>query len=593
MNKKHKWKKLGKIFMIIVAFAAIVGAAVYSVVKKRIDAQVVMIYEESTVQKGSLKNEVTENGSVAFGIVSDTYELDLGTTQEEDDDDDEEEEEKYLKIEEVYVAVGQRINEGDPVYSFTEDSVADVRKNLQYAKTEAQITLSQAQTSYDLGVLEASLNYDESILGQSVAESSYNNTMIRLANDMAAKTLQIEQLLVEIYQIQCDLVDEDYLEKKQSLEEAYEDAIEAAEDVSEDFVTNKVEAFENLQSAETSYEEFLQQADSSNEQIAEKMKEITKIQTQMAYTQALMEKDILQATQKLETANLEGSLAEQTKSSSLSSYETTLAKAQEELEECTQRLEEFEAFVGEGTVYAKGSGLVTTVGYEEGDSLITAGTLISYAVSDAMTIEVDVAQEDVTTMKVGDAVSIQFAAYEDVVYEGIVEAITTTATSTNSATVSYPVRILILGDTSKIYEGMTADVTFIIEEMQDVIYVPRKAIVEENGKKYVYIKNGEEYVLTAVTTGFTDGSNIEILSGLQEGDTFYIATVAAKNTSVEEEKEDVETEEMNIENMSENAEWMDKGSMSEGMNRKDGQRKTGRGNETENAVGEEMNDEKR
>ena len=252
MNKKHKWKKLGKIFMIIVAFAAIVGAAVYSVVKKRIDAQVVMIYEESTVQKGSLKNEVTENGSVAFGIVSDTYELDLGTTQEEDDDDDEEEEEKYLKIEEVYVAVGQRINEGDPVYSFTEDSVADVRKNLQYAKTEAQITLSQAQTSYDLGVLEASLNYDESILGQSVAESSYNNTMIRLANDMAAKTLQIEQLLVEIYQIQCDLVDEDYLEKKQSLEEAYEDAIEAAEDVSEDFVTNKVEAFENLQSAETS-----------------------------------------------------------------------------------------------------------------------------------------------------------------------------------------------------------------------------------------------------------------------------------------------------------------------------------------------------
>ena len=57
MNKKHKWKKLGKIFMIIVAFAAIVGAAVYSVVKKRIDAQVVMIYEESTVQKGSLKNE--------------------------------------------------------------------------------------------------------------------------------------------------------------------------------------------------------------------------------------------------------------------------------------------------------------------------------------------------------------------------------------------------------------------------------------------------------------------------------------------------------------------------------------------------------
>ena len=344
----------------------IVGAAVISVMEKKKEDQIVMVYEENTVQKGSLRNEVTENGSVSFGIVSQEYELDLGT-DEDDDDDEDEEEEKYLKIEEVYVTVGQRIEEGEAIYRFTEDSVEDVRKNLKYAKTEAQIAVSEAQTSYNLGVL----------------------------------------------------------------------------------------------------------------------------------------------------------------------YESALSKAQEELEECTDRLESFEAFVGDGTVYANGTGLITTVGYEEGDSLISAGTLISYAVSDAMTIEVDVAQEDVTTMKVGDQVSISFSAYEDTTYEGVIESITTTATSRNSATVSYPVTILIQGDTSKIYGGMTADVTFIIEEMQDVIYVPRKAIVEENGKKYVYTKLGEEYVLTAVTTGFTDGANVEILSGLQEGDIYYIASVAAR-----EEKND-------------------------------------------------------
>ena len=532
MNKKRSWKKIGKLVLVMLGLLIIVGAAVISVMEKKKEDQIVMVYEENTVQKGNLRNEVTENGSVSFGIVSQEYELDLGT-DEDDDDDEDEEEEKYLKIEEVYVAVGQRIEEGEAIYRFTEDSVADVRKNLQYAKTEAQIALSEAQTSYNLGVLEASLNYDESMLAQELADATYTNKIARLSNEMAAKSLEIEQLLVDIYQIQCDLTDEDYLEQKKSIKEAYEKAIEAVEDASEDYVTNRVEAAETLKSAEDSYEEFLEQANASNEQIEEKMEQIYEIQEEMEYTQILMEKEILAATQELESANLAGLIAETKQSSSLTSYESTLSKAQEELEECTERLESFEAFVGDGTVYANGTGLITTVGYEEGDSLISAGTLISYAVSDAMTIEVDVAQEDVTTMKVGDQVSICFSAYEDTTYEGVIESITTTATSRNSATVSYPVTILIQGDTSKIYGGMTADVTFIIEEMQDVIYVPRKAIVEENGKKYVYTKAGEEYVLTAVTTGFTDGANVEILSGLQEGDIYYIASVAAS-----EEKND-------------------------------------------------------
>lgn len=535
MNKKWNWKKIRTLLLVVLALAVIVGAAIYSVTKKQREAQVVMVYEERTAQKGILRNEVTENGSVSFGIVSEEYELDLGETEEDDDDEDEEEEEKYLKIEEVFVAVGQRIREGDPVYRFTEDSVVDVRKNLQYAKTEAQIAVSEAQTAYDIGVLEAKLTYDESMLEQSLADATYTNKLARMSNDLVTKTLEIEQLMADIYRIQCDLTDEDYLEQRDSLKEAYEKAQEAAEEVSELFVTNKVPSFESLRNAEKSYEDFLARADDSNKQIEDKMAQITEIQQEMAYTQALMEKDILAATQELESSNLAGSMAEIKRSNSLSSYELALTRAKEELAECTERLESFEAFVGDGTVYAKGTGLVTTVGYEEDASLIAAGTLLSYAVSDAMTIEVDVAQEDVTTMKVGDQVSIRFSAYEET-YEGTVQAITTTATSRDSATVSYPVTILIQGDTSKIYEGMTADITLIIEETQDVVYVPRKAVVKENGKTYVYTRQNGEYVLTPVTTGFTDGANVEILSGLQEGESFYIASVAASEEKNDEKR---------------------------------------------------------
>lgn len=532
MNKKRNWKKIGRLLFVLLTLLAITGAAIYSVMVKQKEDQIVMVYKESTVQKGSLKNEVTENGSVTLGIVSEQYELDLGDTEEEDDD---EEEEKYLKIEEVYAVVGQRVKEGDAIYRFTEDSVSDVRKNLQYAKTEAQIAVSEAQTAYDLGILEAQLTYDESMLEQTLAEATYTNKIARMSNEIAAKNLEIEQLLADIYKIQCELTDEDYLDQRDAIKESYEEAIEAVEEASDKFVTNQVEALEALRNAEKSYEDFLARADDSNEQIADKLEQMAQIQEEMAFYEILIEKELVLASQELENANLAGSLAEVKQSSSLRGYQSSLTKAQEELQECTERLERFEAFVGDGTVYAKGTGLVTEVGYEEGDSLISAGTLLSYAVSDAMTIQVDVAQEDVTTMKVGDKVSIQFAAYEDL-YEGVIESITTTATSRNSATVSYPVTILILGDTSKIYGGMTADVTFVIEETAELLYVSRKAIVNENGKKYVYVKSGEDYVLSEVTTGFTDGVNVEIISGLQEDDVYYIASVAVDEEMKNETK---------------------------------------------------------
>ena len=49
----------------------------------------------------------------------------------------------------------------------------------------------------------------------------------------------------------------------------------------------------------------------------------------------------------------------------------------------------------------------------------------------------------------------------------------------------------------------------------------------------IRMNRGEDYILTAVETGFTDGVNVQIVSGLQEGDVYYIASVAER-----EEKND-------------------------------------------------------
>lgn len=523
---RHMTRRTKKSLVLLCAAAVvIIAAACYTIFIKPAQNVEHWEYSEQTVQQGTLKNGVTESGTVEFGITTQIYDLDVSTDSDDEEDDDDEEDEKYLKVEEVYVAVGQRVQEGDQVYRFTQDSIDSVRKALTYEKTEAQIALATAQTEYEIGVLEAELSRNETLLDTSLAQTSYDTAIARLSNDMAAKNLEIQQLLKDIYKLQCDLTDEEYLDEKSDILEAYEKAIEGVEDASGDYVTNKVDAAQTFQSAKTAYEQFFTQFDDSNQQIADKIDEVHQIEEEIVYNQKLLEKELLAAQQSLKTSTVSGEIADVKYQSSLTGYENALSKAQRELEEATEKLDAFDEFVGDGIVCTEGSGIVTEIGYESGDYLTNTATLIAFAKAEEMTVSVDVSQEDVVMMKVGDTVELSFSAYEGEIYNGVIQSITTTATSRNSATISYPVVVSIQGDTSKLYSGMTADVTFVTEEAENVSYVLRKAVVEENGRSQLYIKSGEEYVLTPVTTGFSNGAYIEVRDGINAGDRYYIRTL--------------------------------------------------------------------
>ncbi|MDE6365229.1 MAG: HlyD family secretion protein, partial [Lachnospiraceae bacterium] len=371
----HRTKK--NLAVLCIVAAVVIAAACYTVFIKTSRNTQQWVYSEQTVQQGTLKSSVTESGTVAFGITSQIYDLDVSTDDDSDDEEEDEEDANYLKVEEVYVAVGQRVQEGDPVYRFTQDSIDSVRKALTYENTEAQIALATAQTAYEIGVLEAELSRDETLLGTSLAQTSYDTAIARLSNDMAAKSLEIQQLLKEIYKLQCDLTNEDYLEEKSDILEAYEDAVEGVENASDDYVTNRVDAAQAFQAAKASYEQVFSQFDESNQQIQDKIDEVYKIEAEIAYRQQLLEKELLAAQQDLKTSAVSGEIADVKYQSSLTGYENALSKAQRELEEAAEKLDAFDKFVGDGTVCAEGSGIVTEIGYEAGDSLMSTGTLIA------------------------------------------------------------------------------------------------------------------------------------------------------------------------------------------------------------------------
>lgn len=530
-KRKPFSKKKKKLIAVIAAGSLLVSAACYTVFVAPLLKKEQWIYKEETVERGVLKAGVSESGSLEYGVTSVLYDLDLDVSgDEEDKEDGEEAVQKYLRIEDVYVSAGQRISEGDLLYKFTEDSISDVRMLLKSAAAEAQAEYAQAQAEYSLSVLEAGTDYEIRKLDGKYASSIYQKSS-------QAVSSEIELLKVEINQRTANIA---------SLQEKVEEATENYNEASQNFLKREkpsaedydVSSFLTIQkdylNLQTKYENAKSALNRARQEAEDNAREIEALNRELADLTAKSTISKLDVEEVYQENVIKGENAQINYDAQLESLRKTLGEAEEKKDKIQEQLAAFEAFVGEdGCLYARETGIVTEVAYEAGDRLRETGVMLSYAAPDDMTISVDVAQEDIVDLKVGDQVDITFTAYKDVSYEGCIYSINTTATSRESNTVSYTVVIAVEGDTSLLYGGMTADIVFVTERKEDVLYISKKAIVEKNGKSYVYYKTpqgGKE--LKEVEVGIDNGVNIEILSGLEEGDTVYLASRVSSEDEV-------------------------------------------------------------
>ena len=537
---KSLTKKQKKLILAGIALLLLILAACYTVFIAPLLQKEQWIYKEETVERGTLKVGVTESGSLEYNTKSVDYDLDLDVSDDEEDDSDDDDDtvQKYLKIEEIYAASGQRVTEGEELLKFTEDSVEAVRALLQNAVVEAQADYAEAESTYELSLLEAQTDYDIQKISASYAASIRNTSGTSVTNNVASMQVQLEQKQANTASLQEKLTQaqEDY----QDALETYEEAKEGYEGVGTDNTVNFMTIQNGYLSARTKYLQAKSSLTQAETAVTDNENAITELTNQLAAAQAKQKIDKLDTEETYQEAVIIGQNAQTTYNATVEDLKETLQEAEETKEKREEQLQAFEDFVGSyGILYATEDGVITEVSYEAGDRLTTTGALFSYATSDDMRISVDVTQEDIVDLQVGDAVDITFTAYLEDSYTGSILSINTTATSDYSNTVSYTVEISVEGALEKLYGGMTADVIFVTEEKEDILYVSRKAIVEENGKTYVYRKTalgGKE--LAEVETGITNGVDIEILSGLEEGDTIYLASKVSSEAEVKSTQED-------------------------------------------------------
>ncbi len=548
---KERWMKDKKfrprIIIAAVLFLVLLGAAVYTVAIKPRLSKETFVYKEEAVERGDLVLGIMESGSLSFLESSIDYNLELEVEDDEEEDDEESSEEEevihYLEIEEVYVVSGQRMKKGDALFRFTKESVKAVRRNLKTDLSEAEIAFSEAQTDYNISKLSAQSTYDSSVKTGDRASADYQASLQKSEAVITGLEGKIQLLELEIKNAQEKLADEDFLNSITEADYALRGAKETYEETDLHNTTAYLSNLTAYQQAEETFENLKAERKGYEDTIAENQAEILQLQKDIEDAKVSQVLENREAENTYQCAKLQGELAEEVYQYSTASLEDTVAQAEMEYKEWKTRMEAFEAFVGEdNTIYAAEDGLVTSVAYEAGDNLVSVGSMLTYATEKHYTVSIDVSEEDIAAVTVGDQVDIVFTAYPDQTWKGTISSITTTATTEFATTISYPVTIQVEGDTSLLYGGMTADVTFVTESVTDVLYVSKKAVFEENGKQYVYRKTASgDRQKVQVETGFTDMTGIEIKSGLSENDTVYIKSVM----SVQEENKEDTSEKIN------------------------------------------------
>ena len=212
------------------------------------------------------------------------------------------------------------------------------------------------------------------------------------------------------------------------------------------------------------------------------------------------------------------------------SAQDSLRNAQISYEKQTEQLEDY-------TVTAPITGTIVDKNYNAGETSEANQVLCSIYDLSYLTMTLSVDELDISDIAVGQTVTITADAVEDRTYTGTVTKVSVAGTSSGSAT-TYPVTIRI-DDTDGLLPGMSVDATIELAAAQDVLAIPSAALNRGNTVLVTAgspsaangtlveatTEDGEDYYSVEVTTGVIGDSYIEIVSGLQEGDTVvYIPT---------------------------------------------------------------------
>ncbi len=205
-----------------------------------------------------------------------------------------------------------------------------------------------------------------------------------------------------------------------------------------------------------------------------------------------------------------------------------LALAEQSVRLAQISLQKAQSDLRKAQLLAPFDGMVAALDLEIGQQVTANQSAATLLDASQLEVQIDVAETDIPSVKAGQSAQITFDALPNQVFTGGVTQIALAGTTTQGV-VNYPVKVMLDPTDATVRPGMTANVIIVVEQRENVLLVPVRAIKTVGNAKTVTVLAAGKQTQVNVTVGYSDDAQAEVTSGLNEGDTVIIQPTTKTN----------------------------------------------------------------
>ncbi len=425
------------------------------------------------------------------------------------------------KIVELLVEPGANVKAGQIIAVIAAPELVELRVNSAEKRAEAIASLQQAQANLKLA--QESYTRQQAIAASEIAQASSQLAAAQKQYDRDRELVNQKAVLKvaqENYQRQLRISEAEIARAKTELAVAQEQYDRDRELVAQGALPRRqmLESGAHLAAAKASLakavgrpEVIQAETEVKRAEVDLPWRDLRESETKLAeakalLTKALSRREVLAAEAELKRANSAVQVAKSRIDLSNETYQTRL-----------QQLGTRANNKGMVTITAPISGKVADREVSLGQSFEDAGGKLMTIVNDSRVFATaNIYEKDLGKIKNGQQVSVKVASLPNQTFSGKVTVI---GSVVEGETRVVPVKAELENASGVLKPGMFAELEVLTDTTNNAILaIPNSAIIDANGKKLVYLQNGNAYQPVELNLGQTSGDMVEVKTGLFEGD---------------------------------------------------------------------------
>jgi HlyD family secretion protein len=199
-------------------------------------------------------------------------------------------------------------------------------------------------------------------------------------------------------------------------------------------------------------------------------------------------------------------------------YDRLTSGSRAEIAAAQARLDAARATLNLARVIAPFAGTVTEAYPLKGDQISAGATAFRLDDLSSLLVDVKVSEIDINRVSVGQPVTLTFDAILGKTYHGEVLEVSQVG-SVEEGVVTFTVTVELTDADLAVKPGMTAAVNIVVEELQDMLLVPNRAVRLSDGKRVVYVLEAGQPVKREIRLGSSSDTMSVVIDGnLSEGE---------------------------------------------------------------------------